>query len=86
MVGIEADWPDAAGIDRYVRGRPALAMDEQNFSRFPTWMWRNVETQEFVDWLHDFNDRRGSEDRVAFYGLDLYSLYRSIAEVVHYLA
>lgn len=85
IVAVEADWPDAASIDRYVRGRPQLVEDEQNFARFPTWMWRNSEMQEFVDWLHDFNALREPPDRVAFYGLDLYSLYRSIAEVLEYL-
>src|SRR5206468_3820746 len=49
----------------------------------PTWMWRNVEVADFVAWLGEFNLRH--EGDVGFYGLDLYSLYRSIAAVVSYL-
>jgi erythromycin esterase-like protein len=54
VVAVEADWPDGATIDRYVRGRPALKHTSQPFQRFPTWMWRNVEVAEFVGWLRDF--------------------------------
>ena len=84
VVAAEADWPDAARIDQYVRGRAAPA-DWQAFARFPTWMWRNAEFREFVDWLHEHNDGRPAEERTGFYGLDLYSLYRSIDEVLAYL-
>src|SRR3954452_22656128 len=51
IVAVEADWPDAAAIDRYVsyKSRPPEATPA--FRRFPTWMWRNLEVHEFVDWL-----------------------------------
>src|SRR5690606_42102296 len=55
------------------------------FSRFPTWMWRNVEVAEFVDWLHGFNRGLAQEHRTGFFGLDVYSLQRSIAAVLQYL-
>ena len=42
LVAVEADWPDAAAVDRYVRDRPARFGDEPPFQRFPTWMWRNT--------------------------------------------
>src|SRR3712207_9030765 len=51
IVAVEADWPDAARIDRYVRHRPRGAPVEAAFSRFPTWMWRNEEVLAFVEWL-----------------------------------
>jgi protein-L-isoaspartate(D-aspartate) O-methyltransferase len=85
IVAVEADWPDAATIDRYVRGISDGAGDQPSFARFPTWMWRNLEVQEFVDWLRVFNEVRDPGDRAAFYGLDLYSLYRSIHEVLAFL-
>jgi len=85
IVAVEADWPDAATIDRYVRGISDGAGDQPSFARFPTWMWRNLEVQEFVDWLRVFNEVREPDDRAAFYGLDLYSLYRSIHEVLAFL-
>lgn len=85
IVAAEADWPDAARIDRYVRGDGAPAGEWKAFSRFPTWMWRNREFREFVDWLHAHNAERPREERAGFFGLDLYSLYRSIDAVLGYL-
>src|SRR5438067_8541402 len=51
IVAVEADWPDAAAVDRYVRHRSARAKAEQPFQRFPTWMWRNTDVMEFIDWM-----------------------------------
>ncbi|WP_214370464.1 erythromycin esterase family protein [Pseudonocardia sp. H11422] len=88
-VAAEADWPDAYRVNRYVRGRGEDADAEEalrGFQRFPTWMWRNAVVLDFVGWLRERNDRVDDERRKAgFYGLDLYSLYRSIDEVITYL-
>tara|TARA_R110000823_G_scaffold139607_8_gene269595 strand:+ start:23510 stop:25507 length:1998 start_codon:yes stop_codon:yes gene_type:complete len=85
IVAVEADWPDAARIDHYVRHKEATPSEWTAFSRFPTWMWRNVETQEFVDWLHAYNSSQDWQQRAGFYGLDLYSLYNSARAVIDYL-
>ncbi|MGV0722354.1 erythromycin esterase family protein [Mycolicibacterium elephantis] len=89
-VAAEADWPDAYRVNRYVRGLGDDNSAEEalrGFERFPAWMWRNVVVRDFVDWLHAHNQRRRSDgDRQAgFYGLDLYSLHRSMQEVIAYL-
>jgi erythromycin esterase-like protein/predicted phosphoribosyltransferase len=89
-VAAEADWPDAYRVNRYVRGiGDDLSASEalSGFQRFPSWMWRNVVVRDFVDWLHAHNRcRREHDDRQAgFYGLDLYSLHRSMQEVITYL-
>jgi protein-L-isoaspartate(D-aspartate) O-methyltransferase len=85
IVAVEADWPDAAQIDRYIRHLPPTRDGRQpTFSRFPTWMWRNHEVADFVEWLRGHNDRQ-RERQVSFHGLDLYSLYTSISEVLRYL-
>jgi protein-L-isoaspartate(D-aspartate) O-methyltransferase len=87
FVALEADWPDAARIDRYVRQieRSGKAEEANAFARFPTWMWRNEEVLAFVDWLRTWNREREPAERVAVHGLDLYSLRESIARVVGYL-
>jgi protein-L-isoaspartate(D-aspartate) O-methyltransferase len=85
LVAVEADWPDAARIDHYVRDRDVSAKSWRAFARFPTWMWRNQEVLDFVEWLRAHNLDRSHESRVRFSGLDLYSLYTSIAEVLNYL-
>jgi protein-L-isoaspartate(D-aspartate) O-methyltransferase len=85
IVAVEADWPDAASIDRYVRHKQALSGAPQAFQRFPTWMWRNAEVQSFVQWLRAHNQNRTREEQAGFYGLDLYSLNSSIRAVIDYL-
>ena len=85
FVAIEGDWPDAARIDHYVRHAEYAPSEWTAFARFPVWMWRNREVREFVDWLRARNGRVDSDSRVAFHGLDLYSLYNSIQSILSYL-
>jgi erythromycin esterase-like protein len=87
-VAVEADWPDAYRVNRYVRGRgddtdanSAL----RGFERFPTWMWRNTVVLQFVEWLRDFNSALPEPRKAGFFGLDLYSLFNSIGAVLEYL-
>src|SRR5438128_9231652 len=88
-IAVEADWPDAFRVNRYVRG----LSDDRNadealsgFKRFPTWMWRNTVVLDFVEWLRDYNASLSHvATKVGFYGLDLYSLYTSIEAVLGYL-
>jgi erythromycin esterase-like protein len=87
-VAVEADWPDAYRVNRYVRGdgedkdaNTALS----GFERFPTWMWRNTVVLDFVEWLRDINSKRQPQERIGFFGMDLYSLFNSMAAVVEYL-
>jgi protein-L-isoaspartate(D-aspartate) O-methyltransferase len=85
VIAAEADWPDAARIDHYVRILEHPAPDWIAFTRFPTWMWRNQEVRELVDWLREHNREISAQRRVGFYGLDLYSLHTSISAVLAYL-
>ncbi|TLX56157.1 erythromycin esterase family protein [Stutzerimonas nosocomialis] len=85
IVAAEADWPDAARIDRHVRqGQPSTWLQDA-FKRFPTWMWRNREVAEFVDWLRQYNADRTGAEQAEFRGLDVYSLGSSLTEVLGYL-
>src|SRR5262249_53575106 len=88
-VAVEADWPDAYRVNRFVRGVDDDASAEEalaGFKRFPTWMWRNTDVLTFVEWLRAHNGHQAREARrVGFYGLDLYSLYTSIQDVIGYL-
>ena len=88
VVAVEADWPDAYRVNRWVRSvgdvrdaRSAL----DGFRRFPTWMWRNEDVLDFIIWLRERNSGLPRERSAGFYGLDLYSLHSSIAEVIRYL-
>ncbi|MDB5668007.1 MAG: protein-L-isoaspartate(D-aspartate) O-methyltransferase [Alphaproteobacteria bacterium] len=85
IVAVEADWPDAAHIDRFARHRPRRDGEEAAFQRFPTWMWRNAEVDGFIRWLHRWNEGRDEEGQAGFYGLDLYNLKGSMRAVIDYL-
>jgi erythromycin esterase-like protein len=85
VVAVEADWPDAASIDRYVRGRPPRSGEKSHFGRFPTWMWRNREVDLFVRWLREHNRGQEAEAQAGFYGLDLYNMGAAMRAVIDYL-
>lgn len=92
-VAVEADWPDAYRVNRYVRGEtgsgapPDSSPNEalSGFVRFPTWIWRNTDVVEFTGWLRNWNDSHEPGRHAGFYGLDLYSLNASIEAVLAYL-
>jgi erythromycin esterase-like protein len=88
VVAVEADWPDAYRVNRWVQ-QAATDSDAEaaldDFRRFPRWMWRNRDVVEFLDWLHAHDARLPTHTRTGFYGLDLYSLHASIEAVLLYL-
>lgn len=88
-VAVEADWPDAYRVNRFVRGEsddPDADAALGDFERFPRWMWRNEDARAFVQWLRDYNDALpAGKPKTGFYGIDLYSLSRSIEAVIAYL-
>ncbi|WP_408958352.1 erythromycin esterase family protein [Natrinema sp. 74] len=88
FVAVEGDWTDCFDVTRYVTGRTdadSAADALADFERWPTWMWANWEVAEFADWLADYNADRPVGERAGFYGLDVYSLYESMAAVIDYL-
>lgn len=89
-VVVEADWPDAYRVNRYVRGQGKDQNAQaalSDFKRFPRWMWRNDIVLQFVEWLRKYNQQslQQSKPLTGFYGMDLYSLHRSMGAVVEYL-
>jgi erythromycin esterase-like protein len=88
-VAVEADWPDAYRINRFVHGAGEDLDSVEalgGFRRFPQWMWRNADVLDFVGWLREHNDAQDRDERkCGFYGLDLYSLHTSIEGVLTYL-
>lgn len=99
-IAVEADWPDALRVNRFIRsgldgdaapasdGVAGRTVDEalHGFERFPQWMWRNAEIVELVGWLRWHNMQAATGNEVSFFGLDLYSLRRSMDAVVRYLS
>lgn len=85
IVAVEADWPDAATLDRYVRHRAWRSGELKAFERFPMWMWRNKEVDAFIRWMRGHNEHLGYERMCGFYGLDLYNLSASMQAVIDFL-
>ena len=85
-IGVEGDWPDCWRINRWVRGHADQDLDAYGllarFERWPTWMWANEEVAEFLTWLHQYNLSRPGPERVGFYGLDVYSLWDSLRQII----
>jgi erythromycin esterase-like protein len=89
FIAVEGDWPDCYRINRYVKGCVDSGESARevlhNFARWPTWMWANEEIIPLVEWLRQHNDGLPAEQKVGFYGLDVYSLWESMYAVLGYL-
>ncbi|WP_249998285.1 erythromycin esterase family protein [Actinoplanes sp. M2I2] len=89
FVAVEGDWPDCERVDRSVRCRPDAPVDPREallaFDRWPTWMWANEEIVDFTRWLRDHNSTREAGARAGFHGLDVYSLWESLREILTFL-
>jgi erythromycin esterase-like protein len=89
FVAVEGDWPDCDRVDRSVRRLADAPTDPRaalaTFERWPTWMWANEEVVDFGRWLRGHNAEIPEADRVGFHGLDLYSLWESLREILVYL-
>lgn len=88
VIVIEGDWPDSYEINRYVLGESKVDSAKSSlvgFERFPTWMWRNTVVEDFIEWLRTHNCRQSNDKKVRFYGFDLYSLFKSMDIILHFL-
>jgi erythromycin esterase len=89
FIAVEGDWPDCYQVNRYVKGMPNAGENARSvlhaFERWPTWMWANREVVQLAEWLCGFNRGKSDEQKVGFYGLDVYSLWDSMRAVTAYL-
>jgi erythromycin esterase len=89
FVAVEGDWPDCYRLNRYVKGykdtpeKPAEALE--TFRRWPTWMWANKEVEALIGWMRGYNDAQPEDRKIGFYGLDVYSLWDSLHEIMRFL-
>lgn len=89
FIAVEGDWPDCYRVNRHIKDYPDSGDNAREvlhaFARWPTWMWGNQEIVELVEWLRQRNDDLPEEKKVGFYGLDVYSLWDSLYQVLAYL-
>jgi erythromycin esterase-like protein len=86
IVAVEADWPDARHVDRHVRQRTQkpFRTETSSFNRFPIWMWRNTEVDDFVGWLRLHDSTLEYDEQAGFFGQDVRCLNSSIHAVVQH--
>ncbi|WP_379159946.1 erythromycin esterase family protein [Paenibacillus sp. sgz5001063] len=89
FIAVEGDWPSCYTLNRYIKGYTDAAEDAQealsDYTRWPTWMWANREIMELAEWLRSYNQERPDSEKVGFYGIDMYSLWESMDEILKYL-
>lgn len=88
VIAVEADFPEVQPINQFLKDsqfRKSTAESLDGFKRFPIWMWKNKEMLSFIEQLKDINLQKPPEKKIAFYGMDLYSMYSSIEAVISYL-
>ncbi|MDF2855796.1 MAG: protein-L-isoaspartate O-methyltransferase [Neobacillus sp.] len=89
IITVEGDWPSCQSINRYIKGidsnRISTTEVLEAFNRWPTWMWANQEIVDLIDWLKIYNQKPQRNKKVGFYGIDVYSLWESMDEIIHYL-
>lgn len=89
FIAVEGDWPSCQSINQYIKGFNQSSKDVrrvlESFNRWPTWMWANQEIIHLIEWLKDYNQKNSSSQKVGFYGLDVYSLWESMDEIIKYL-
>jgi erythromycin esterase-like protein len=88
-IAVEGEWPDCYGVNRYVKGFPDSGDDAREvlhaFERWPTWMWANEDVAELAEWMRLHNHRRPDGQKTGFFGLDVYSLWDSLYQVLGYV-
>lgn len=89
FIAVEGDWPACQKVNQYIKGwdRTYSHAKEvlQSFNRWPTWMWANEEMIDLIEWLKEFNQKKPRNQMVGFYGIDIYSLWESMDEMINYL-
>jgi erythromycin esterase-like protein len=89
FIAVEGDWPDCYKINRYVKGYKDAGSSIKdvllNFDRWPTWMWANWEVAALAEWMREYNQTQPADKKIGFYGLDVYSLWDSMYEMMDYL-
>lgn len=89
FLAVEGDWPACQAVNRYIKGYDNKSTNARevlkSFDRWPTWMWANEEMVDLIEWLKEYNGKQTSDKKVGFYGVDVYSLWESMDEIIMYL-
>jgi erythromycin esterase len=88
-IAVEGEWADSYRLNSFIKGpaKDSVAAVEvlKQYDRWPTWMWGNYEIASLATWMNRFNQNRSQQQKVGFYGLDVYCLWESTQELMPYL-
>ena len=89
FIAVEGDWDDGYSINNFIQGpledsAAAVAMLKE-FKRWPSWLWANYETASFVEWLNQYNQHKNNDDKISFYGLDVFSFWKPIVQQIPFI-
>jgi erythromycin esterase len=89
FIAVEGDWTSAYEVNKFVKDLPGAKENARDvlacFTRWPQWMWNNEETEELIVWLREYNMNLPENERIGFFGIDLYAMWESIREVINYM-
>lgn len=89
FIAVEGEWADSYRVNNFVKGekRDSAAVLQllKQYNRWPTWMWGNYEVASLVQWLNSYNQSQKPDNKIGFYGLDVYCLWESMTELMPYL-
>jgi erythromycin esterase-like protein len=89
MIAVEGEWADSYRVNQFIKGGPKDSLQTLGllgqYNRWPTWMWGNYEVADLVTWMNRYNQNKAINDKVGFYGLDVYCLWESMQELMPYI-
>ncbi len=89
FIAVEGDFATLYQLNRYVKnmeGTESSALKVlSKLNRWPTWMWANEEVVALAEWLRDYNDKLPQQEKIGFYGMDVYDEWQSKKMVLEIL-
>ena len=89
FIAVEGDWTDCYKVNNFIKGEKkdsaAVITLLKEYNRWPTWLWANYEVASLVSWLNEYNQNISSNNKVGFYGLDLFNIAEAANEIIPFL-
>ncbi|TGE29940.1 erythromycin esterase family protein [Hymenobacter metallicola] len=89
FIAVEGEWADSYRVNNFIKGprqdSAAAVKLLRTYNRWPTWMWGNHEVASLVKWLNHHNQQAARPRQVGFFGLDVYCVWESLADIVPHL-
>lgn len=86
FIAVEGDFASLYQLNRYIKNKEGAATSAREvlskLYRWPKWMWANQEVEALAEWLRSYNDALPEEEKIGFYGMDVYDEWESKKEVL----